>query len=59
MTSREAADKVEQTLLAVPGVDKVEVGTSEQATVEYDDSEVTIMDLIRTLRRVGFLAGME
>jgi copper chaperone len=54
-----AADRVKRTLALVGGVVSVDVNTDGQAAVEYDDSELTVMDLIRSLRRIGFLAGME
>lgn len=54
-----AKRKVRRTLLAVEGVTSVEVGADEQAEVSYDPTVVTVMDLIRALRHIGFLAGME
>ena len=59
MRSREAADKVQETLLAIDGVESVTAGVDQQASVSYDDSTATTMDLIRALRRLGFQAGME
>ena len=59
MKSREAADKVQATLLALDGVERVSAGIDQQASVEYDDGEATTMDLIRALRNIGFQAGME
>lgn len=59
MTTPEAARQVKEALLKVEGVAKVEPGFYEQAAVEYDGSSVTVMDLIRALRQVGFTAGME
>lgn len=59
MDNAEAAQKVTETLRAIAGVNKVETSSDQQAAVEYDASELTVMDLIRALRRVGFLAGME
>ena len=59
MRSREAADKVQETLLALDGVESVTAGVDQQASVTYDDSTATTMDLIRALRRLGFQAGME
>jgi copper chaperone len=59
MNTLEAAQKVRETLLALEGVTKADVGTGQQATVEYDTSSLTVMDLIRALRKIGFLAGME
>lgn len=59
MTTPEAAEKVRGALMALEGVRKVEAGTEQQAAVEYDEGELTIMDMIRALRKQGFLAGME
>ena len=59
MNSEAAAQKVKQTLLALDGVQSVDAGTDQQAAVTYDDSAATTMDLIRALRQLGFLAGME
>lgn len=54
-----AARQVQETLTALEGVIMVEAGVDNQAVVEYDSREITVMDLIRSLRRLGFLAGME
>ena len=58
MDTPAAAAKVEETLQALNGVEKVGAGTDGQAAVTYDDSELTVTDLIRALRRAGFQAGM-
>lgn len=54
-----AAQQVQEALTALAGVTLVEAGVDRQAVVEYDSTEITVMDLIRSLRRLGFLAGME
>ena len=54
-----AKDKVRRTLLDVDGVASAEIVGDEQAAVTYDATAVTVMDLIRALRGIGFLAGME
>lgn len=59
MDTPAAAERVRRTLALVGGVSSVEANADGQAAVEYDDSEVTVMDLIRSLRQIGFLAGME
>ena len=59
MDTDSARAKVKATLEGLVGIDSVEVVQDGQATVSYDPSEVTIMDLIRALRGIGFLAGME
>jgi copper chaperone len=51
--------RVEEALRSVRGVLAVEASSDLQVAVEYDAGEVTVMDLIRALRRLGFLAGME
>ena len=53
-----ARAKVLATLRAVPGVASAESHGPEGALVTYDGGEATVMDLIRALRRIGFLAGM-
>ena len=59
MDTEAAAERVERTLGEVRGVSRVDANIDGQAAVEYDDAEVTVMDLIRSLRQIGFLAGME
>lgn len=59
MDTPDAAALVRETLLQLEGVSLVEAGADSQAVVEYDSTETTVMDLIRSLRRLGFLAGME
>lgn len=59
MDTPEAKERVRTALLAVPGVTSVEVGADQQAAVAYDPTVSTTMDLIRALRHLGFLAGME
>lgn len=59
MDNAEAADKVRRTLEGMEGVRAADARIDGQAEVEYDDGVVTVMDLIRSLRRIGFLAGME
>ena len=59
MDTEGAKERVRDTLLVVDGVRSVEVGGDQQAAVAYDPTEVTVMDLIRALRNIGFLAGME
>jgi copper chaperone CopZ len=59
MDTPQAAATVKEALLALEGVERVEAGADRQASVEYDASSLTVMDLIRALRKRGFLAGME
>lgn len=59
MDTPEAQERVVAALRSVAGVDRVVPNAHAQAEVEYDSSELTVMDLIRALRKIGFLAGME
>lgn len=59
MDSSEAKQRVHHALAAVVGVLRVQPGEDGKMIVDYDPSEVTVMDLIRALRRIGFLAGMD
>ncbi len=59
METSEARQRVRIALAAVPGVSEVQPGDGAKMIVEYDPTEATVMDLIRALRRIGFLAGME
>ena len=59
MDTRDSALVVTETLRGLVGVLSVDAGTDSQAVVEYDSTELTVMDLIRALRRQGYLAGME
>ena len=55
--NKEAGEKVAAALMALPGVARAtpDVG---QIDVHYDPSAQTVMDLVRAVRRQGFLAGM-
>ena len=59
MDTPDAASKVQTTLLGLDGVEQVDAGVDQQASVVYDASSTTVMDFIRALRKIGFLAGME
>lgn len=59
MDTDDSRGRVEQALREVRGVVRAEASSDLQVAVEYDAAEVTVMDLIRALRRIGFLAGME
>jgi copper chaperone len=52
-----ADQKVAAALLALDGVTRATVDGS-QIEVHYDPSELTVMDLLREIRKQGFLAGM-
>lgn len=53
-----ARAKVLAALQAVPGVLEARPAGEGQVLVRYDGGETTVMDLIRALRRIGFVAGM-
>lgn len=59
MDTPEAVERVKAALERLEGVIRVEAGTDRQAAVEYDPSSITVMDFIRALRQIGFIAGME
>ena len=54
----EQMEKVVTALARQKGVLKTEVQQLGQVAVEYDPHRLTVMDLIRTVREEGFLAGM-
>jgi hypothetical protein len=45
-------------LQQVNGINKAASHNLGQVEVEYDENRLTTMDLIRTVREQGFLAGM-
>lgn len=53
-----ARAKVVATLRAIAGVVEATPSGDAQVMVRYDGGEVTVMDMIRALRRLGFVAGM-
>ncbi|MFC0616682.1 heavy-metal-associated domain-containing protein [Deinococcus budaensis] len=55
--SRDAGERVAQQLRALPGVSQA-TPDDGQIEVHYDPSQHTVMDLVRTVRAQGFLAGM-
>lgn len=59
MDTDDARRRVHAALAAVAGVHAVVPGDGGKMVVDYDPSETTVMDLIRALRRIGFLAGMD
>ena len=54
---KEAGERISAALLEVSGVAQA---TPDQGSiaVQYDPSAMTVMDLLRAIRRQGFLAGM-
>lgn len=55
--NKEAGERVATALRQLPGVLKA-IPDDGQIEVHYDPSQLTNMDLIRTVRQQGFLAGM-
>lgn len=50
--------QIVQVLAKMEGVEKAESTQPGQIQVDYNPHSVTIMDLIRTIREQGFLAGI-
>ena len=55
--NREAGERIGKLLLDMDGVSRA-VPDEGQIEVHYDPSRLTVMDLLRTVRAQGFLAGM-
>lgn len=55
--NRESGEKVAAALLTLDGVVRA-VPDEGQIEVHYDPAAQTVMDLVRAVRRQGFLAGM-
>lgn len=51
-------DKLSAALKKIDGVGSVNPADPGQLEIEYDPYKLTVMDLIRTVREQGFLAGM-
>ncbi len=58
MNTKDRMAKVEALLLEVDGINKVRAQLDQQVAVEYDEHEITTMDIIRPLRSKGLSAGM-
>ncbi|WP_022798433.1 heavy-metal-associated domain-containing protein [Thermus islandicus] len=54
----EGMARILEALKALEGVAEAQATGPAQVLVEYDPQTLTVMDLIRTLREEGFLAGM-
>ncbi|MGC8876407.1 heavy-metal-associated domain-containing protein [Thermus sp.] len=54
----EGMERVLAALRGLEGVGEVQATGPAQVLVEYDPQTLTVMDLIRTIREEGFLAGM-
>lgn len=55
--TKEAGGRIASVLLALDGVAQA-IPDDGQIEVHYDPSRLTVMDLLRTVRSQGFLAGM-
>ncbi|GAA5334656.1 MULTISPECIES: heavy-metal-associated domain-containing protein [Thermus] len=54
----EGMERILKALKALEGVAQAQATGPAQVLVEYDPQSLTVMDLIRTIREEGFLAGM-
>jgi 5,10-methylenetetrahydrofolate reductase len=54
----EGMDRILKALRALEGVEEAQATGPDQLQVTYDPQSLTVMDLIRTIREEGFLAGM-
>lgn len=54
----EGMERILKALKGLEGVAQVQATGPAQLLVEYDPQALTVMDLIRTIREEGFLAGM-
>lgn len=54
---KESGVRISAVLLAMPGVTQAQPDQG-QIAVQYDPTALTVMDLLRAIRKQGFLAGM-
>ncbi|MFD3005573.1 MULTISPECIES: hypothetical protein [Thermus] len=54
----EGMERILAALRGLEGVQTAQATGPAQLLVEYDPQALTVMDLIRTIREEGFLAGM-
>ena len=54
----EGMERILKALKRLEGVAEVQATGPAQVLVAYDPQSLTVMDLIRTIREEGFLAGM-
>jgi len=54
----EGMDRILKALRALEGVEEAQATGPAQLQVTYDPQSLTVMDLVRTIREEGFLAGM-
>ncbi len=58
MATEEAVTKVTAALKSIKGMGEINNPHPGQLEVNYDPAQITVMDLLRTVRGQGFLAGM-
>jgi copper chaperone len=58
LTESEATERVVRALKSLKGVTEVTPSHTGQIEISYDPAALTVMDLLRTVRGQGFLAGM-
>ena len=54
----EGMERILKALKSLEGVQEAQATGPAQVLVAYDPQALTVMDLIRTIREEGFLAGM-
>lgn len=54
---KEAGERIAAELLGHPGISQA-IPDQGQIAVHYDPGQLTVMDLVRLVRKQGFLAGM-
>ncbi|MFN8510501.1 MAG: heavy metal-associated domain-containing protein [Deinococcaceae bacterium] len=53
-----STQRVMDTLQSMQGVESVKLSDRGTISIAYDGSYLTVMDLIRAVRKLGFLASM-
>ncbi|MDM7324879.1 MAG: heavy-metal-associated domain-containing protein [Thermus sp.] len=56
--SPEGMERILSALRNLEGISQAQATGPTQILVEYDPQVLTVMDLLRTIREEGFLAGM-
>ncbi len=58
LVDADSTKRVMDSLEAMPGVQSVKLSDRGTLSIAYDGSYLTVMDLIRAVRKQGFLASM-
>jgi copper chaperone len=58
LTTQESIEGVLKVLKSIEGVTEVTNPHPGQVEVSFDPTQATVMDLLRAVRSVGYLAGM-